>query len=78
MAVCGHDSDSPDHAVRMMAMATDMLEAVKAVSTTMGRELQIRVGMHTGEQFIPQPLTCTLWLCRGLLGASADGPCALQ
>ncbi|GLC61564.1 hypothetical protein PLESTB_001770200 [Pleodorina starrii] len=47
MIVSGHDGVE-DHAARMLRMAACMLEAVTDMRGFDGRELQIRVGIHTG------------------------------
>ncbi|KXZ45709.1 hypothetical protein GPECTOR_51g695 [Gonium pectorale] len=47
MIVSGHDGVA-DHAPRMLRMAAQMLTAVSDMRGFDGRELQIRVGIHTG------------------------------
>jgi class 3 adenylate cyclase/HAMP domain-containing protein len=48
MAVCGLPVRYPDHAERMARMALGMTEATRRYSEEMGRNLQIRIGLHSG------------------------------
>lgn len=52
MVVAGHEERSEaDHAVRVMNMAVDMIEAAKSITMPNGQPLRIRVGVHSGPAF---------------------------
>jgi len=48
MAVCGLPRRYPDHAERMARMALRMAEATRRYSEETGKNLQIRIGLHSG------------------------------
>lgn len=49
MVASGHEGCA-DHALRMTAMAVDMLDAVKGLEQELGTAIRVRIGMHTGER----------------------------
>ena len=52
MMVAGHEERSrPDHALRVLNMAADMVEAASRITMPNGLPLQIRVGVHTGPAY---------------------------
>jgi len=48
LAVAGAPEPRPDHAPAAARMALDMVEHVRAYCATTGRDLQLRVGLHSG------------------------------
>ena len=49
VAGCPQPLAGPSGAVRMAAMALDMVDAVERFMSSNGHRIQIRVGMHSGE-----------------------------
>lgn len=51
MVACGHEDDTPNHALRLLAFAREMLRVAETVTDHEGNPIQLRIGLNSGPAY---------------------------